>query len=271
MSLVQALSLRHPPLALYYAPEMPPEAKSMKSGGTSWGCAMFLLGPALEGKTVAFSLETCHCPGASQGLGLADRNDNAFPGGRETFARFLSSGNEHYEEGRMRGQKMAENGAAPDAVEEFLKGEGFKKNPELADDFLSGLPKAPLKGPVVILEPLSKVKPETAPEAVIVLADAMQLSALVVLANYARRGVDNVRIPFGSGCQSIGLFPMGEAAGEAPKAVVGLTDISARLYLKKLLGRDLLSFAMPWSLYLEMENNVDESFLTRHAWLKLNE
>jgi hypothetical protein len=48
--------------------------------------------------------------------------------------------------------------------------------------------------------------------------------------------------------------------------VIGLTDISARFYLRKLLGKNILSFTAPWSLMKEMDGNVSESFLNRFAW-----
>jgi hypothetical protein len=43
--------------------------------------------------------------------------------------------------------------------------------------------------------------------------------------------------------------------------VVGLTDISARAYIRKQLGDNLMSFAAPLALYEEMEGNVEGSFL----------
>jgi hypothetical protein len=52
---------------------------------------------------------------------------------------------------------------------------------------------------------------------------------------------------------------------------VGLTDISARKYVRKLLGAEYLAFAMPWEMFLEMEGNVEGSFLEKHTWLSLQE
>jgi len=98
------------------------------------------------------------------------------------------------------------------------------------------------------------------------LVDPDQLSALVVLANYAHPSNDNVRIPFGAGCASLALYPFYEAGQANPRAVIGLTDISARYYCRKPLGKDILSFTVPWNLFKEMEENVSESFLSRFAW-----
>lgn len=57
-----------------------------------------------------------------------------------------------------------------------------------------------------------------------------------------------------------------EASQATPRAVIGLTDISARFFLRKMLERDILSFKVPWELYRETEENVPGSFLTRFAW-----
>lgn len=230
--LAQSLALSHEPLALYYAQDEPAEAKSFKkekSAKSGWGCAMLLLGEALKGKTISFSRETCHCPGAAAGLGLTPPDHKSFPGGVEGFCHFLSSGNKFWEPGRTLAQKMLAGGANKEMVEEFLEGEGFKKTPELAKEYLESLPQIKAKGPFVILEPLSNTPTELTPEVVIMLADAVQISALVYQANFARKGLDNVRTPFSSGCQSLGMLPLAEAGEETPKAVLGLTDISARL------------------------------------------
>ena len=46
-----------------------------------------------------------------------------------------------------------------------------------------------------------------------------------------------------------------------------MTDPSARRWLEP----NVLSFAIPWERFLEMEANVDESVLVRGAWAKLAE
>jgi hypothetical protein len=118
----------------------------------------------------------------------------------------------------------------------------------------------------VVIKPLGSLAQGEEPKVVTFLVDPDQLSALVVLANYARPGIDNVRIPFAAGCASLALYPFYEAGQANPRAVIGLTDISARYYLRKPLGKDILSFTVPWNLFKEMEGNVSESFLTRFAW-----
>ena len=50
---------------------------------------------------------------------------------------------------------------------------------------------------------------------------------------------------------------------------MGLTDLSARVYIRKQLGDNLVTFATPFALFTEMETNVEGSFLQRHTWQEL--
>ena len=51
--------------------------------------------------------------------------------------------------------------------------------------------------------------------------------------------------------------------------MVGLTDLSARVHIRKQLGDHLMTFAMPLAMFEEMENNVTGSFLERPTWQSL--
>ena len=101
--------------------------------------------------------------------------------------------------------------------------------------------------------------------------DPDQLSALVILANYGRETNDNVIIPYAAGCQTLVIYPYREIAAEVPRAVVGLTDLSARNYIRQQLGDNLMTFAVPLKMFHEMEGNVEGSFLERPVWEKLAE
>ena len=102
-------------------------------------------------------------------------------------------------------------------------------------------------------------------------ADQDQLLALVILANYCRETNENVIIPYAAGCQTIGIYPYREAAADVPRAVVGLTDISARTYISQQLGDNLMTFAVPLKMFKEMEGNVKGPFLERPVWGELVE
>jgi muramoyltetrapeptide carboxypeptidase LdcA involved in peptidoglycan recycling len=107
------------------------------------------------------------------------------------------------------------------------------------------------------------------PEVIVFLGDMDQISALSILANYHREDNLNVIFPYAAGCQSIGIYPYQEAKSEKPRAVLGLSDISARVAIKRLLKDDLMSFAVPFRLFQEMEENVPGSFLERNTWKDL--
>jgi hypothetical protein len=64
----------------------------------------------------------------------------------------------------------------------------------------------------------------------------------------------------------MGIFAYRELERPNPRALVGLTDLSARLRVRQSLGKDVLSFTMPWPKFLEMEQNVEGSFLQRRTW-----
>jgi hypothetical protein len=76
-------------------------------------------------------------------------------------------------------------------------------------------------------------------------------------------------MPYAAGCQTIGIYPYREARAERPRAVVGLTDLSARVYIRKQLAANLMTFAVPPAMFKEMENNVAGSFLERPTWQAL--
>ena len=72
-----------------------------------------------------------------------------------------------------------------------------------------------------------------------------------------------------NGAALCGIYPFREAGAERQRAVVGLTDLSARVPIRKQLGDHLLTFAMSLAMFEEMEDNVAGSFLERPTWQSL--
>lgn len=262
--IAQALFLSFPPLAFFSAQEPPPEATEIKPL-----CSMLVIAQAAKGKTMVVNQATCSCHGAAAGFGLEPFNSAIYPGGHEwhdCLFRFLCTGNKEWRYGCNIIKALVEDCVPKITGEKLVEGEGFFKNPALEAQWIEELPRVEPAGPYVVIKPLEGFKSGEKPKVVSFLVDPDQLSALVALANFARPGVDNVRIPFSTGCASLALYPFYEAVQANPRAVIGLTDISARFYLGKILGREILSFTIPWNLFEEMEWNVSESFLTRFAW-----
>ncbi|BBO77521.1 hypothetical protein DSCW_49380 [Desulfosarcina widdelii] len=261
-----AIDLKYRPVAVIRADQKPEKAMQFKKG--KWGCVMFMFANAARGKTAAFDAGTYGCWGGGVGLGFGNTYLD-FPGGVDCFAHFLSSGNRQWETGRKVAIGVEQN-AGKEFAENFLEGERYVKNPDLVKQWIDELPIKEAESRYVLFKPLDEINPDReTPATVVLVANADQISALVILANYARQGMENVIIPWAAGCQTIGLLPFREGQSKKPRAVVGLTDISARKYVRKLLGAEYLSFAMPWPLFLEMEANVEGSFLERPPWTSL--
>lgn len=264
--IAEAIGLKYEPVAVIWTNERPEGAAEFREG--KWGCVMWMLAKAAKGGTAVFSEKTYGCWGGGVGLGFGNQYPK-FPGGIEGFCYFLSVGNRMWETGRKIAEQMKAF-ATGDFIEDFLEGEGYVKSPELVKNFLEELPMYEVPRRYVVFKPLKDVNPEEeTPVVVVFLAHPDELSALVILANYARNGMENVIIPYAAGCQTIGIFPYREAMSEKPRAVVGLTDISARLYLRRQLGDNFFTFTMPWNMFLEMEENVEGSFLERRTWKHL--
>ena len=122
----------------------------------------------------------------------------------------------------------------------------------------------------VVVKPLDASDPDKDDiKSVTLFVDPDQISALVVLANYTEPDLENVAVPWGAGCQIMGIFAYRELERAHPRALVGMTDLSARQNVRASLGENVLSFTMPWPLFLKMEQNVDGSFLQRRTWEQL--
>jgi len=263
--IAQAIRMELQPVAVLFSDERPDEA--MQFAENRWGCVMWLLATAARGKAAAADRSTFGCLGGGTGLGFGNQYEN-WPGGVECFHRFLSTGNDDWEHGRAVAGEIAGTWRR-EAVEHFVHGERYVKTPELTKRFVESLPFFEVPTRDVVFKPLSQVGEGERPETVVFVVDPDRLAGLVVLANYDREGNENVIMPWAAGCQSIGIFAYREAASRPPRAVVGITDPSARLYLAKQLGHGLMSFAVPFAMFEEMEANVPGSFLEADTWQSL--
>jgi hypothetical protein len=263
--IAQKLKLRYPPVVLTWSEERPERAAEFKEG--KWGCVMWMVARAARGGTAVCGRKTFGCWGGGVGLGFGNAYKQ-FPGGEECFCHFLSIGNDQWETGRQTAEKVKPY-MTGDSFDHFMHGERYMKSPEQVEGFIRGLPITDIPAPYVVFKPLSVIEDEGDCRVVIFFTDPDQLSALVILANYGRETNENVIIPYAAGCQTLGIYPYQEMAAEVPQAVVGLTDLSARTYIRQQLGDNLMTFAVPLKMFNEMEENVAGSFLERPVWEKL--
>ena len=241
--MAEAIKLKDSPVAILLTDQKPERAVQFKAGpaaGTQIGCVISMLKAASKGRIAVFDENTCGCTGGTVGLGFK-KHELGY------IEYFLSSGKE-----------------------DEIEGEYRKKTPELVREYMRNLPDIHLPARYVVMKPLEKVTDEETDkvEVVVFLVNSDQLSALATLANFDRPTNDNVVTFFGSGCSSIMSQVLEQAASEQQKAVIGLTDITARQYLDK----DTLSFSVPYKRFIEMEDNVDKSFLKKGSgWLEIKE
>jgi uncharacterized protein (DUF169 family) len=260
------LKLDFDAVALTFSNDKIDNAISLKEG--KYGCVMYLFVSAARGKTTQVSRETFGCWGGAVGLGFGNYYTK-FPGGLECFYSFLSNGNKNSEKGKNI-LKNLEGKVNESLYEKFANGEKLKKTPELVKTFVEkDLPITDIPFKFVTFKPLSLAENNDNIKSVSFIVNPDQLSALIILSNYFRDGLNNVIAPQAAACQQIGILTYKEDESEDPRAVIGLTDISARLNLKHSLKGGYLTVSMPYKLFLKMEENADESFLNGPTWNKL--
>lgn len=259
----EALGLRFEPVAVLFRDDKPAGATVFADGRR--GCVMWLFAQAALGRTVALSRETIGCQGGAVGLGFAD----GFPD-PERHAYFLS----HGVEGTGAPEQLMEQARAmPDSPmkEHLLHGERYWKDPAAAGAFLRLLPVPPAPPAWVVLMPLADLREEEEAAVVVFVANALQLAGIAVLAHYRRPTADGVIMPPGAGCMQFHLWAAAENERPFPRVVVGMTDPTARLAVKRTLGTDVMTVAVPWRRYLEFEEDVAGSFLETEEWRELAE
>jgi len=263
--IVDAIRLETQPVALLWSNERPDDATEFKE--KTWGCTMWLAAAASKGKIGCASRSTFGCIGGGVGLGFGAQYLN-FPGGEACFCHFLSYGNDAWETGREVAEQVRPH-MKPEAFEHFVHGERYMKDPDEVRRFIEQLPITDIPAQYIVFKPLGKLAPSEVPVAVTFFVDPDQLAALTILANYGRPTQENVIIPYAAACQILGIHTYREAESDTPRAVVGMVDLSARLYLRQHFGKHVMSFSVPWAMFNEMEGNVKGSFLEAGVWRAL--
>lgn len=242
--IAEALSLNLSPVAVLLTDTKPEKATQFKEG--SMGCTGAMLRTAAKGRVVVFDRKTSGCPGGGTGLGFGNCY-TGFP-----INRLLSTG----------GKAELPNGYTFDMKE----GERFFESPEVTDRWLQALPYRDVPTEFIVFKPLDQVSEGEDISLVLMFVNPDQLSALVTLAGFRRGSINTTFAPWGAACQSI-LFAHAEAQSDNPRGVIGFFDISQR----DKLAKELLSYTMPYRLFLEMESSVDDSFLGTDMWQKLRD
>lgn len=221
------------PMVFYYTDD--DSTVELADAPDGYRCFLAQLGAVRQGKPQRFDVNTVGCEGGKRYLGFSHTL-------RPNFEYFLSCG--------IPGQ---------------MEGERYKKSPELVRTFMQNVPDLPAPGRYIVFKRWDSLEAHDEPIAVIFYARPDVLSGLFTLANYDEERREGVIAPFCAGCGSIVQYPLLEQQSAAPRAVIGMFDVSARPFVP----RETLSFAIPMKKFVQMVQNMDESFLITRSWEKV--
>lgn len=231
--LTERLGLGEQPLAMFYTDERP------RGGYTPapdrWSCIFAGLRKVRKnGGAAFFDAEHCGCGGGAYFMGFAER------GPKQHY--FVSTG-----------------------IPGEMEGERYIKSPEVALKFFDAFSPPPAPARYCVFRRLSDLGEDERAEVVIFFAPPDVMAGLVMLTSFASERPDAVHSPMSSGCGSIISWARREAQAEAPRAVLGGFDPSARPFIEE----GLLTIAIPARLFQQMLKDAPESFLIAPAWQKI--
>lgn len=156
----------------------------------------------------------------------------------------------------------------PEEVRETIahrsSGMSYFKDPEIAMIQMEPIKDYGDGTDVIVFQDLDDAIKEGEPiEVVVFLVDPVRLTVLQQLASFSKRTPGPGAImPFGHACQQVYAIPKGEGESDDPHAVIGMTD----MYARRFVGKDQLSFAVPYKLYQRMVDDIDDSFLMKEKF-----
>jgi hypothetical protein len=221
------------PLVFYYTDDASRATAPLPTKGSN--CIICDLAKARAGTPLCFSLQNVRCGGGKHFLGWV-------PELRHNFEFFLSCG-----------------------IPGEMEGERYKKSPALVQEQLKHQPSFNAPGKYIVFKRWDKLDAADEPLVVVFFAPPDVLSGLFTLANYAEAEINSVIAPMGSGCALIVYYPFRELTNPLPHAVLGMFDVSAR----PCVPAGWLTFAVPWTKFVHMVEDMKESFLITKSWDKV--
>lgn len=227
--LVELLDNQYPPIAIYHTKDVPEDSEKV----VEEHCIIrsFFLPSVKEGRSIYGAPMDLRCGGPMSGFCISDSDK------RMGLADAYSTMNGYFD--------------SPKRV---------------VDNYLDMLPVPFTTEDYIVFEPLSKTQARgIEPEVVVFFADPQHISALMVLAGYARESNDSpVEMRYALSCENLYLMPILESRKENPKCIVGLTEF----FVRKFVDPDKFSFSIPYSLYKKMDGYAEETFLSKGRWNK---
>ena len=220
------------PLTFYYSTENHNVPIVKPAAGHT--CLVAQVLAARRGNPLCFLPESVGCVGGKRYLNYTNTM-------RDRFSYFLSHG------------------------EEGERCERYKRTPEQVDVMMKSLPELPRKGDCLIVKRWDQLEEVDQPETVIFFATPDVLAGLYTLVAFDSVEPDAVITPFGAGCTAMFYYPYQEQLAGRGRAVLGMFDPSARV----CVDSNLLTLAIPISKFMEMIDQIEESFLTMPDWQRV--
>jgi hypothetical protein len=253
--IARAAGIKTHPVAIVWTDKKPEKALEFRPG--TWGCVMWFFAT---------------CAGGCMGLGFGRPLEKHAARNEDGFCSFLSNGIEGAADKKSY-QAIIDQSFDDHHRKMLTEGERFLKNPSIVKKWLKNLPVYDAKDWYIVMKPVSQAEANEEIKSIVFVVNADQLAALSTLANFATGNVRNGIFVAASaaGCQAIGVCTYAEGDSDSPRAVVGLTDLSARKAVRPTLGKDVLTFSVPFAVYQEMEQNVKDSCLELDLWKELRD
>ena len=223
------------PISFFYSDEASED--DIRDSKNEHRCLICNLNRVRQGHTLVYNSEIPGCPGGQRYTGFSQTL-------RPNFEYFLSCG-----------------------IPGEMEGERYKKSPGLVKEFLKNNPPFEAPAKYLIFKRWDKLAEKENPAAVIFYATADVLSGLFTLANFDWADPYGVISPMGSGCSAIIAHPLAELKSNSPRCVLGMFDVSAR----PCVPADTLTFTIPINRFIQMVQNMDESFLLTKSWSMVKE
>lgn len=250
-SFLSVLGLDEEPMGLFYTDEKPAEGFSPKPNALptrekemkneidwqkvfgEFSCVMGHIWRARKKQGVAyFSAERFGCPGGAFWLGFNKPQT-------ETIIKYVSTG-----------------------IPNWTEGELYCDSPDELRRIFEYVDPRPAPKEYCVVKPLSKFSNDEMPELVVFFTRPESMSGLHQLATFVTNDPEVVASPWGSGCGNAVMWPLHYLSKGLNKAVIGGWDPSARKFFKN----DELSFTVPFTMFTEMLNRHDDSFLSTKTW-----
>ena len=256
------LDMKFPPIALIKSDTKPSDAIGPKEA--KGGCVMsFIAQTIAKRKTTYFGRENITCGGVSVGFGwgsgLADEDAVDFQ------SSFLSCGldsapNKEAYEKRLGYMKKHTR-------EMFRHGERIFTDFDTAKLNIKNRPVYD-EGEYVIFKGLENLDGDEIPRSVIFTVNPIELTVITQINTSFRTKDAYILTPQAAGCQAIGCYVFEQAESDDPKPVLGPIDFAGRSKMKHFIPNEYLTLAMPWKLFLKLEELSETSVLETDLWRK---